>query len=367
MYLKELHVVQYKNYKELSLNFSPKINYLVGNNGAGKTNILDAVYYMAMTKSYFNTLDSQNIRHSNDFFVIQGIFAQADLEENIYCAFKKGQKKKIKRNDNEYTKIAEHIGLIPIVMVSPSDGMLISGSGDERRRYMDSVISQFNRNYLFALINYNKALQQRNAWLKDAGRMAYHDRTLLDALNRQLVKWGEEIFLERNKFILELEPIFNKYYEQISGGLENVRLKYKSQLQEDKFDNLLMANFDKDSKLQHTSVGIHRDDVQLNLGEYPIKRIGSQGQQKSFLVALKFAQFDFFHQVHSRRPVLLLDDIFDKLDFNRVKNIIHLVAENHFGQIFISDTDKNRALDVLSEVHQENKIFYISNNQATEG
>jgi DNA replication and repair protein RecF len=364
MFLEELHIVQYKNYDDLALKLSPKINYFVGNNGEGKTNILDAVYYLAMTKSYFNSNDSQNIRHDDDFFVLQGLFRQPDSDEAIYCAFKKGQKKKIKRNDKEYLKIAEHIGLIPIVMVSPADGILISGASEERRRYMDSVISQFNRNYLYALINYNKALLQRNTWLKDASRYAKTDQTLFDALNNQLIKWGTIIYTERTRFILELEPIFNQYYELISGGKEKVELSYRSQLQENDFNQLLTQTSEKDIRMQHTTVGTHRDDILLNLSEYPIKRIGSQGQQKSFLVALKFAQFDFFHRVHAKRPILLLDDIFDKLDFNRVKNIIHIVAENHFGQIFITDTDMQRAQEVLSELHLDSKIYTIANNQA---
>lgn len=363
MFLEELSIFQFKNYEELGLEFSPKINYFVGNNGAGKTNILDAVYYLCMTKSYFNSSDIQNIRHEQEFFVLQGKFRQTDNREEIYCAFKKNQKKKIKRNDKEYTKVADHIGLIPVVMVSPLDGNLISGAAEERRKYMDSVISQFNRNYLHALIQYNKALLQRNAWLKDAASRSFRDKTLFEALNMQLVKWGSEIYLGREKFIADLDPIFNQYYEQISNGKEKVHLNYRSQLQNADFESLLNESFEKDLRMQHCTVGTHRDDILLDLGDYPIKRIGSQGQQKSFLVALKFAQFDFFYRVHQKQPILLLDDIFDKLDFHRVKNIIHLVAEQHFGQIFITDTDKTRAEQVLAELNQQHKIFIIEHNQ----
>jgi len=363
MHLEKLFLIQFKNYQELEIFPSTKINYFIGNNGVGKTNILDAIYYLSMTKSYFNSSDIQNIKHESDFFVIQGEFSNEEQLEKIYCGVKKNQKKRLKRNDKDYDKIANHIGLIPIVIISPSDTVLISGSADERRKYMDSVISQYDKEYLFQLISYKKVLAQRNTLLKDAAKAHFLDRTILEYYDEQLSIQGMSIFEKRKKFISRLEEIFNVYYNEISGGKEKVFLGYKSQLFESDLRSLLKDKFNQDSILQHTSVGIHRDDITLQLGDYPIRKIGSQGQQKSFLVALKFAQFDFFKEVNNKRPILLLDDIFDKLDFHRVKNIIKLVVDKHFGQIFITDTDAQRAKDVLSEINQESKIFYIENGK----
>ena len=358
MHLEKLFLIQFKNYQELEIFPSTKINYFIGNNGVGKTNILDAIYYLSMTKSYFNSSDIQNIKHESDFFVIQGEFSNDEQLEKIYCGVKKNQKKRLKRNDKDYDKIANHIGLIPIVMISPSDTILISGSADERRKYMDSVISQYDREYLFQLISYKKILAQRNT-----AKSRFLDRTILEYYDEQLSIQGTIIFDKRKKFIGRLEEIFSIYYNEISGGKEKVRLGYKSQLFESDLKSLLTEKFNQDSMLQHTSVGIHRDDITLQLGDYPIRKIGSQGQQKSFLVALKFAQFDFFKEINNKRPILLLDDIFDKLDFHRVKNIIKLVVDKHFGQIFITDTDAQRAKDVLSEINQESKTFYIENGK----
>jgi DNA replication and repair protein RecF len=357
MYLSNLSLLQFKNFTDASLTFSEKINCFVGNNGVGKTNLLDAIHYLSMCKSYFNAIDSQNIMHESDFFVIQGAFEKDEVAEQVYCGVKRNVGKQFKRNKKEYKKFSEHIGHFPVVVVSPSDNSLITEGSDERRRFIDGVISQWDKQYLDELIKYNKILTQRNRVLKEvSGRV---DDDMLAVFDYQLIGLGESIHQKRKHFIEELQPIFTQFYEFISGGNEPVELIYQSQLQTETFENLLQQNRQRDFLLQYTTAGIHKDDLDLRLNGYPIKKTGSQGQQKTFLVALKLSQFDFVFKLNGFKPIILFDDIFDKFDHLRVRHILQLVSENHFGQVFITDTDGARIKKLLEPTGINYHIFEI--------
>ena len=313
MHLNKLSVINFKNYFEKEMQFSSKINCFVGNNGVGKTNLLDAIYYLSFCKSYFNSVDSQNINHDNDFFVIQGEFLKSDLIENIYCGVKRNERKHFKRNDKEYTKLSDHIGLIPLVMISPSDKIIIIGGSEERRRFINNVITQFDKEYLGDLIKYNKAIISRNKLLKDFAKSSSFNYEVIEIWDEQIIPLGERIFNKRNDFIEKFLPVFQKYYEFISLNNEIINLTYESHLSGNDFRKLLNDSIDRDRILQYTSKGIHKDDLIFNLSDYPIKKMGSQGQQKTFLISLKLAQFEFISQISQQKPILLLDDIFDKL------------------------------------------------------
>lgn len=349
MFIRELSILNYKNFGEVTLTFSRKLNCFIGNNGVGKTNLMDAIYYLSFCKSYFNNPDSQNIKHSEEFFALQGEYELNNTREVIHCGFKSGQKKKIRRNKKEYERFSEHIGLLPLVMISPADSILIQGGSEERRRFMDSVISQYDRTYLDWLVRYNRVLQQRNTLLKDYASQSIIDPDIFAIWDEQLVVLGQKIYRKREDFLKELLPVFQKYYTLISGGNEVVSLEYGSQLNAQEFTVLLKESFAKDRILQFTTTGIHKDDLDLKLGGYPIKRLGSQGQNKTYLIALKFAQFDFIRSLNNIKPILLLDDIFDKLDSGRVEEIIKLVSGDHFGQIFITDTNREHLDGIVRE------------------
>ncbi len=361
MYLKNIALINFKNYDQAEIELIPKINCFVGNNGVGKTNLMDAIFYLSFCKSFFNPIDSQNIKHDTNFFVIQGNYNKDDKNENINCSVKRNQKKLFKRNKKVYRKLSEHIGLFPLVMVSPADISIIVGGSDERRKYMNFVLSQFDKKYLTDVIKYNKALNQRNTLLKQFVKKNTFDKDSLDIWTEQLIILSKTIYAKRVKFIEELIPVFSKYYEFISKGNEKVTLKYHSQLHNANLRELFEQSLQKDRILQYTTVGIHKDDLDLLLMDYPIKKVGSQGQKKTYLMALKLAQFDFIKNVNGFKPVLLLDDIFDKFDADRVKQIIKLVSENYFGQIFITDTNKERLNKVLKTANIEYKIFEIDN------
>ena len=362
MYLKNLSLINFKNYNQLEAKFSSRINCFVGNNGVGKTNLLDAIHYSSFCKSYFNSVDSQNIKHEKPFLVIQGDYGISNKNENIYCGVKRNQKKQFKRNKKEYEKLADHIGLIPLVMISPADSNLIISGSDERRKFMNIVISQYDKNYLNDLINFNKAISQRNKLLKDFAVSNQFDEEMLILWDHQLLEPGKNILEKRLDFIKNLKPIFQKYYSFISSGNEEVLLEYQSSLIENNYQDLLHNSRHKDRALQYTTVGIHKDDLLLKLGDFPIKKIGSQGQQKTYLLALKLAQFDFMQKIYGFKPILLFDDIFDKLDAERVEKIIELVANNNFGQIFITDTSKKRLKNILSKSDIDYELFSIKDN-----
>ncbi len=362
MYLKSLSLVNFKNFAQFDLSFSEKLNCFVGLNGAGKTNLLDAIYYLSFTKSYFNIPDNRSIRFEENFFVLQAEYLRFDRQEKIYCAFKKNQKKQFKRNTKEYKKLSEHIGYLPLVIVSPNDAALITGGSEERRRFIDQVISQYNNQYLDNLIRYNKALIQRNALLKDFYTNNYFDSTSLEIWTDQLINLGKAIHEERKIFIKEFLPIFYAIHIEIAKDAEIVNLNYSSVLLEIQSENMFLQSLEKDRFMQYTTSGIHRDDLELIMENNPIKKYGSQGQQKTFLLALKFAQFMFLKKICGFAPLLLLDDIFDKLDSNRVTHILKLITEKDFGQMFITDTSTTRLKNILENISVDYKIFNVSAN-----
>ena len=359
MYLQKLSLVNYKNLSHQVFDFEDKINCFVGGNGVGKTNVMDAIYYLSFAKSYFNSVAIQNIRHGEDFFMLEGNYLVNEREEQILCSLKKGQKKIVKRNGKSYDKFSDHIGKLPLVIISPADRDLIVEGSDTRRKFIDGVISQQNQDYLKALIAYNKVLVQRNALLKFFAANRTFDAQNLQVYNEQLVFYGTTIFKERSQFLKAFIPIFKKRYETIANGQETVALGYKSQLQEGSFLDLLQASLEKDRLLQYTSTGLHKDDLLFEIEGFPVKKFGSQGQQKSFLIALKLAQFDFIKQESKTTPLLLLDDIFDKLDENRVSQLIALVNHEDFGQIFITDTHAERTEEVVKRINHSYKMFQL--------
>ncbi len=359
MFLKSISLINYKNFDSAAFEFDPKINCLVGPNGVGKTNVLDSIYHLSFGKSYFNPITSQNINHEGDFFVIDGNFEKNDREEHILVSARRGQKKVIKRNNKPYEKFSEHIGFIPAVMISPGDRDLILEGSETRRKFIDGVISQSDQEYLNALLRYNKVVAQRNALLKFFAANSKFERDTLEIYNGQLTEYGSLIFKKRSEFLEDFIPIFNARYTEITNGKERVSIEYQSRLIEKSLAILLEESLQKDMMLQHTSVGIHKDDLNFEIAGHPIKKFGSQGQQKSFLIALKLAQFDFIKNINKANPILLLDDIFDKLDEQRVAHIVALVAGNDLGQIFISDTHAERTEKVVKESNQSYKIFKL--------
>lgn len=359
MHLKQLSIINFKNHLDTSFHFSGAINCFTGNNGVGKTNILDAIYYLSFSKSFFNAIDSHNINFERDFFMLQGDYEVDDQNEKIYVGLKKGKKKVLKRNNKVYKRMADHIGLFPLVMVSPADVSLIIDGSDVRRKFIDGVISQFDPIYLNNLLRYNKALAQRNALLKQFAENQYFDQETLSIWNDQLFQYAKPVFEMRKKFLEDFIPIFKKYYTLISKGKEEVTLTYTSHLSEPDFLALLADNLTSDLRSQHTKVGIHKDDLAFLITEHSVKKYGSQGQQKTYLLALKLAQFDIIKSKKSMNPILLLDDIFDKLDHSRVKALMELVSAHNFGQIFISDTDASRINELFLDIDMEPHIFEI--------
>ena len=357
MILKTLSLINYKNFDNRIFEFDDKINCFVGPNGIGKTNVLDAIYHLSYGKSYFNPISSQNINHNSDFFVIDGIYKIKEREEQIIVSLKRGQKKILKRNSKAYERFSDHIGLLPLVIISPSDRDLIIEGSDVRRRFIDSVISQSDSRYLQDLINYNKVISQRNALLKYFALNNTFDQDSLDIYDQQLIQFGEPIFKKRLDFLESFVPIFKKRYKVISADNETVELIYSSDLQKGDLAEMLSNNLKRDRTLQYSSIGIHKDDLKFEIEGHPIKKFGSQGQQKSFLIALKLAQFDLVKAQSGINPILLLDDIFDKLDEQRVAQIITLVDNEDFGQLFISDTHPERTENAIKSVHQTYKLF----------
>lgn len=365
MWLRQLSVLNFKNYEEASLGFLPGVNAFTGDNGAGKTNLLDAIHYLSLCKSYFNPIDSQQIRQGADWFMVQGAFEHGEREDTVACSLKRNQKKQFKRNKKEYQRLADHIGLFPLVMISPNDAVLISDGSEERRRFMDNVISQNDNHYLDELITYNKYLQNRNVLLKQAARGGGGpDMSLLQVLNEQLIRSGNHIFARRKAFMEEFEPIFNEYYQYLSGQAETVSLQYESQLLQRSFQDLLDESLQRDLALERTTIGIHKDEISFTIRDMPMKKFGSQGQQKSLVIALKLAQYRFLHQHKGYKPLLLLDDIFDKLDEKRTRKLLQMVSDGDFGQLFITDTHAERIRSVFAEIGRPVRIFDVVNGQA---
>lgn len=364
MILKRISILNYKNLEEVELSFSDKLNCLFGLNGMGKTNLLDAVYYLSFCKSAGNPIDSQNIRHDCDFFVLHGFYDTVKGEpEEVYCGMKRNRKKVFKRNQKAYTRFADHIGLIPLVMVSPSDSELILGGSEERRRFMDVVISQYDSNYLEMLIRYNKALLQRNSLLKSETPV---DEELFAIWEEMMAQAGEVIFRKREEFIREFIPIFQRFYSFISQGQETVDLCYDSHARKTSLIDVLKESRSRDRIMGYSLRGIHKDELSMMLGEFPVKKEGSQGQNKTYLVALKLAQFELLKRASGEVPLLLLDDLFDKLDASRVEQIVKLVSGDEFGQIFITDTNREHLDRIVQRVGETPHLFEVKQGAITE-
>lgn len=363
MFLQKINLINFKNYEQAELEFSPGANCISGNNGQGKTNILDAVYYLSFCKSYFNPVDSQNIMHSSPFFVIQGVFEKEGQKDSVYCGVKRNQKKQFKRNQKEYQRLADHIGLFPLVMISPTDTNLISEGSEERRKLIDSIISQYDKIYLEDLIAYNKIVAHRNALLKQFATRNYYDPDTLAIWDEQMVELAQRIFEKRSGFISSFLPLFQHFFSFIAGTDEKVNITYQSDLQDGAFAETLKNTLSKDRTMEYTTVGIHKDDLLFQLGEFPIKKYGSQGQQKSFLIAVKLAQFEMLKAIQKTKPILLLDDIFDKLDELRVGKLMELVSKESFGQIFITDTNGERVLEIFGRIKVPLNLYVVNNGQ----
>jgi DNA replication and repair protein RecF len=365
MYLKSLSVYNFKNFEELNIALPDGIVCFTGLNGEGKTNLLDAIHYLSFCKSFLVSSDVLNIRFNEAYFAIQGTFINKDNKEDvIYCAVKPGERKIFKKNQKEYTKLAEHIGNYPLVIISPLDSNLITEGSDERRRFLDSIISQYNKEYLEKLISYNKVLLQRNTLLKQFAEKGSFNYSVLEIWDAQLGVLGDFIYKERKKFIEKFLPVFHQYFEIISNNKESVSIHYVSQLSQDiKMEDLLSSSINKDRAAQYTTVGIHKDDLEFLIKEFPLKKHASQGQQKSFVIALKLAQFEFLKQKKGEAPILLLDDIFDKLDDTRIARLIELVSKDNFGQVFITDTQKDRIEHILQKANTKASIYQISSGK----
>lgn len=364
MILNRLSIVDYKNIEQVELTFSSKLNCFFGANGMGKTNLLDAIYYLSFCKSAGNPIDSQNIRHDRDFFVIQGFYENSDgTPEEVYCGMKRRTRKQFKRNKKEYERLADHIGFVPLVMVSPADADLIAGGSEERRRLMDTVIAQYDREYLDALMRYNKAMAQRNTLLKSESRV---DDSLFEVWEEMMARSGAVIYRKRAAFIEEFVPLFRSFYAFISQDKEQVDLAYLSHAQDGALLDTLRQSRERDRVMGYSLKGIHKDDLTMLLSGYPIRKEGSQGQNKTYLVALKLAQFDFLKRTGNKCPILLLDDLFDKLDAARVEQIVKVVAGDEFGQIFITDTNREHLDRIVHKVAGNYKLFAVDNGFVNE-
>ena len=359
MNIRHLTLLNYKNFETLELEFSTSINCLVGANGIGKTTVLDAIYHLSYGKGYFNPISTQNIRHGQELFLLEGLFQKNEQSEKISCGFKKGSKKVLKRNGKLYDRITEHIGLLPVVMISPADRDLIAEGSDVRRKFIDGNIAQADKSYLDHLLAYQRILSQRNALLKFFAANHTYDEENLRIYDQQLQEFGGQLFEKRKRFLEDFTPIFQEQYEVISGGRETISLDYQSQLWETELIELLVQNRAKDRALQYTSVGIHKDDLRFEIQGHPIKKFGSQGQQKSFLIALKLAQFKFLKAHSGTTPILLLDDVFDKLDEHRVAQLVQLVQGAEYEQIFITDTHPERTEQIVKSTEVGYKMFTL--------
>ncbi len=357
MYCQQLSVVQFKNLEDLKVDLSPKFNCFAGHNGAGKTNLLDAIYYLSFCKSFTNPADTQNIAFGKDFFVVQGNYRVNGKTDSLYCGLKRGQRKVFKRNKKEYERLSDHIGLYPLVLLSPSDSRLILGGSEERRKFVDGVISQYDKEYLYKLIAYNKALQQRNALLKIFAEKRRFDKEALDIWDEQLIENGGYLFQQRLHFFESFLPVFREYYAFLSHESEKTDIAYDSGLYDRDMRNLLNEALHKDRIAQHTTAGLHKDDLSFLIHGEPIKKFGSQGQQKSFIIALRLAQFIFTKEIKNLNPILLFDDIFDKLDESRVKQLMDLVSREDFGQVFVTDTHPARLEKLFESIPSECKLF----------
>lgn len=360
--LEKIIISDFRNIRLQELEFSPNINCISGNNGEGKTNLLDAVYYLSMTKSAFSSSDRFTFRHGTDEFSVSGTYR---MENGLSSRFSlrltaKGEKK-VRRDDKPYNKVSEHVGVLPVVMVSPADISMISESGDERRRFVNAVLSQMDREYMTALQQYNRLLLQRNRMLKEQNP----EKALLEVFDIRMAALAEPVYQARKRFVEELKPLVSEYYRAVSGGTEEIGIEYESDLDKASLDMLLESSFEKDRIFRYTTVGVQRDDFIFTMNGHPIRRCGSQGQQKSFLVSLKFAQYEIMKRNYGFAPILLLDDVFDKLDMIRISNLLQMVSGKDFGQIFITDSNKVRMAGIVDGLTQDRAYFETSSGTFT--
>lgn len=380
MHLESLELLNFKNYEEIKLQFSPEINCLVGSNGSGKTNMLDAIHYLSLTKSAFNAIDSQNIRHEADFMVIRGTFLKTDFgsetskqtdaarkikSETIHCSLQQGQRKILKHNKKVYDKISEHIGRYPVVLITPNDTDVIREGSETRRKFFDSILSQLDQQYLQDLLQYNHNLKQRNSLLKQFAERSSFDKDLLEPYNQHLLRLGKTILAARKNFLKEYMPYFLNHYQNLTDGKEIVSVRYESNLDVDNPAEVLHKSLRRDLILQRSNIGIHKDDYIFDIEGHALKKFGSQGQQKSFVIALKLAQFDLIRKHKGFKPILLLDDIFDKLDDHRIAKLMELVSGHTFGQLFVTDARPERTERIFEQLtNTEVMIFKIADGQA---
>lgn len=362
MTLSSISILNFKNIVESSMSFSSNLNCFIGDNGMGKTNILDAIYYLSFCKSCNIQGDMAILRHGADFMLVQGKYERRQEQEDVVIGFKPGKKKNVKRNGKEYKKLSEHIGLLPLVMVSPMDWELVRGTGEERRKFMDQIISQSNREYMDCLIRYGKGIENRNAMI----RQGFRDPILFETVETSICKAAAYIHSVRCSWIEEFSPIFMNYYRSISNSAETVSLKYRSHLNDMTMEELLSHNREKDMVMGYTTGGLHRDDIELMLDSHPMRKIGSQGQCKTYTVAMRLAQYDFLKKTNGITPLLLLDDIFDKLDAKRVESIIRVVSDDTFGQIFITDTNRTHLDNIIRSIGKDYKMFKVENGDCRE-
>jgi len=365
MLLRKLTLINFKNYREATIEFNDAVNCFTGKNGSGKTNLLDAIHYLSMTKSYFSSSDTQNILHGEQMFIIQGEFEVDGATESVMCSVRHGQKKQFTRNTEEYDRLSDHIGAFPVVMIAPTDQELITEGSEVRRKFIDSIISQYDHIYLDNLMKYNQVLLQRNSLLKQAALKSFVDWSTFSVWDEQLLFYGDKIFGKRHEFVKGFEPIFNKFFSFISGNNEPAGISYESKLNSDSFQELLFTNRSKDFDFQYTTTGIHKDDLVFTLKGYPVRKFASQGQQKSLVIALKLAQFSYLCNLGFSKPIVLLDDIFDKLDEGRVSRLMELVSNDEFGQLFLTDTHKNRVQEVFSGIKVPLKLFNVDEGITT--
>lgn len=355
MYLKKLVLINFKNIAQAEITLSERLNCFVGDNGAGKTNVLDAVYYLSMSKSALTMTDGQSVRHGEDFFVVEGTYAgDSGLSDTVNCSFLRRSGKVLKLNGKEYDRMADHVGRFPVVMVSPQDSVLITDAAEERRRYLNAFLSQLDRDYLASLMRYNAVLAERNRFLKSSS-----DEQMLQIYDMQLADHAARIYERRRDIIERMRPLVAEFYRQLSGDREQVEIEYRSELASASMGELLLASRERDIVNGFTTSGVHRDDMSLRIGGYPLRKYGSQGQQKSFLMSLKLAQYRILAEVCGERPLLLLDDLFDKLDTSRVENLLSLVAGDGFGQIFITDCNRSRLETILSRAGEKYALFMV--------
>jgi DNA replication and repair protein RecF len=366
MYLQQLSLINFKNYAELTLNFSEKMNCFVGNNGMGKTNLLDAVYYLCFCKSFFNATDAQNIRHDTPFFMVEGFFNKQGEEIDLHIGFKRGQKKTVKRNKVEYEKLSDHIGLFPLVMISPADSELIYGTSEMRRKFLDGIISQYDNGYLKTLVAYNRVVKQRNSLLKQFYEQRFFDEETLSVWDEQLIYYGDELLQKRSLFLGEFIPLFNSYYHFLSNGAEIVNCVYEKSNVNLLLREAVKNSIQKDRALQYSTTGPHKDELEFTIDAYSLKKFASQGQQKTFLLALKLAQFEFIKTKKGVKPILLLDDIYDKFDAARFTRLMDIVSGDGFGQVFLSDTHPERMRELLQRRKMEHKLFLVESGTASE-